>query len=274
MKRFLMYAGLILFAGGACQKKTVEPTACQFVVTIANETYAYQFDTQGRVTSIAYRSASEDVDYTYAYQGKQATIDITYPRPGADWLRFHYDVTLNEQGHVLTAQETMYNRLANGTVDEHLITAHTCTYDAQGYLTTYHFERYSYPYGMKPVIETQNAQLTYQDGNPVMITFSSTASGQTSPTVTMANKYGTQTNTLKMAFLLEANPFGFSPEKALQPLLGKPPRTLITSSDLKSNSVSMTTTYTYQFDQNGQLTRVGRAGPSAPFGFMFENTCP
>ena len=274
MKRFSVYFGLLLLAGGACQKKTVEPAACQFIITIANETYAYQFDTQGRVTSIAYRSASADVDYKYAYQGKQATIDITYPRPGADWLWFHYDVTLNEQGYVSTAQETMYNRLATGTVDEHLITAHTCTYDTQGYLTTHHFERYSYPYGMKPVTETQDARLIYQDGNPVMITFSPTASGQTSPTVTMANKYGTQMNSLKMAFLLEANPFGFSPEKALQPLLGKPPRTLITSSDLKSATTSMTTTYTYQFNSSGQLIGVGRAGSSAPFSFLFENTCP
>ena len=125
---------------------------------------------------------------------------------------------------------------------------------------------------MKPVTETQNAQLIYQDGNPIMITFSPVASGQTSPTVTMANKYGTQTNSLKMAFLLEANPFGFLPEKALQPLLGKPPRTLITASDLKSTT-SMTTTYTYQFNSSDQLIGVGRAGNSAPFSFLFENTC-
>lgn len=273
MKQRLVYCVLVLLVGGACQKP-VEPINCSFVVTIANETYAYQFDSQGRVTSIAYHSTSTDVDYKYAYQGKQATVDITYPRPGADWLWFHYDLTLDEQGYVLTAQETMYNRLATGTVDEHLITAHTCTYDAQGYLTTHHFERYSYPYGMKPVTETQDAQLSYQDGNPILVTFSTTASGQTSPAVTMANQYGTQPNTLKMAFLLEANPFGFSPDKVLQPLLGKTPRTLITSSDLKSTTVSMKTTYTYQFDQNGQLTRVGRAGNSAPFGFAFDNTCP
>lgn len=273
MKPFLLYFVLIILAGGACQQKTVEPADCPFIVTIGDATYSYIFDNQNRLTSITYRSPGSDIDYRYAYQGKQATIDITYPRPGADWLRFRYDLVLNEQGYVLTARETMYNRLADGTTAEHLTAAHICTYDAQGYLKTHHLDRYSYPAEVKQISETRDAQLTYQDGNPVTIAYSTTDLGGTKQAGTMTNQYGIQANPLKLIFLLEANPFGFSPEKALQPLLGKPPRTLITSSNLQSASISMTTTYTYQFDQKGQLINAEQVGNSAPFGFVFENTC-
>ena len=268
---------LLLLVGSGCHQKPVNPAGCQLTTILDNETYTYQFDLSGQLTHISRHTASHDVDYAYTYQGKQAMIDITYPRSGANGLRFRYELTLNEQGYLLTAQETMYTTLANGTVNESLINRHNCTYDDQGYLITHHVDRYTYPSGgSQQLSQTTQAQLSYQDGNPVGITYLDTEGNQTQSASLTTNRYGTQPNPVKLPFLLEANPFGYSPDRALQPLLGKPPRTLITSSAL-SGPLPMTTQYTYRTDASGQLVQVGRASSpvlSAFFSLSFETTCP
>lgn len=277
MNRFLLLSGLLLFTEAGCQKKPVDPTTgCQLTATIDTDTYTYQFDPAGRVTHIARHTTSNDLDYAYAYQGRQATIDITYPHSVPNGLRFHYELTLNEQGYVLTAKETQYNTLANGTENALLTYSHTCTYDAQGYLLTHHLDTYTYPSttaASQQLYETTDAQLRYQDGNPVTITYVDTVANQTSSSSTILNQYGTQPNPVKISFLLEANPFGYAPDRALQPLLGKPPRTLITTAKLTA-TMNLTTTYTYRTNASGQLVAVGRAGSSAPFSISFDTTCP
>ena len=259
--------------GGSCRQREVTPAGCSFQVTLDNDTYSYQFDDQGRVTHMTLRSARSDVDYRYAYQPGRATIDITYPR--SDWLRIHYDLTLNAQGYVLTAQETMTNRLADGTMNSRMIGDYTCTYDGEDYLTTYRYERYSYPVSssVKTLAETLEAKLSYQDGNPVTVTYVGELSGRVIKADTMVNQYGTQPNATPFSWLLEANPFSFSPSMALRPLLGKPSRRLITNSELKG-TINMTTTYSYQLNAQGQLVQASRAGNSAPFRLSFANGCP
>jgi len=278
MNRFLLSVGLLLLTGEACQKKTVDPTTgCQLTATIDNETWTYQFGLDGRVSHIARHTLNNNLDYTYAYQGQQATIDITDPQLGPTGLRFHYELTLNEQGYVLTAKETMSNTRANGTLDQSLIDSHTCTYDAQGYLTTHHVDHYTYPLGGSPHLsETADAQISYQDGNPVTITYVANQDNRLKSASITTSQYSTQLNPVKLAFLLEANPFGYSPDQALQPLLGKIPRTLITTSAL-TGTIRMTTNYTYRTNASGQLTQADRAsspGISAPFNFSFDTTCP
>ena len=265
---------LLLLVGLGCHQKTVDPVGCQLTAILDKETYTYQFDLSGQLTQIRWHTASVDVDYAYAYRGKQALIEVTYPRSGANGLRVHYELTLNEQGYLLTAQETMYNTLANGTVNESLINRHRCTYDDQGYLTTHHVDRYSYPIGgSQQLSQTTEAQLSYQDGNPVTITYLDTEGNNTKSASLTTNRYGSQPNPVKLPLLLEANPFGYSPDRALQPLLGKPARHLITSSAL-SGPLSMTTQYTYQTDASGQGVQVGRVGNSAPFSISVDTTCP
>ncbi|NID13442.1 DUF4595 domain-containing protein [Fibrivirga algicola] len=275
MKRMLVPTILVLLIGASCQKKTLEPAGCQLTTTIDNQTYTYQFDLVGRVTHIARHTVSTDLDYVYAYQGKQATVDITYPDSKTNPLRFHYELTLNEQGYVLTAKETRYNLLANGTQNALLTASHSCTYNQQGYLITHHVDRYTYPPGLptQQLTKTTDAQLTYQDGNPVTITYLDREANQTMSSTITTNRYGTQSNPVNLSFLLEANPFSYSPDQVLQPFLGKPPRSLITSAELKGTS-NMTTTYTYRTNASGQLVQAERAGNSAPFSISFATTCP
>lgn len=276
MKCYLLCSALSLLAGGACEQP-VEPAACTYTVTVDRASYAYQFDAQGRVTYVAYRPANPtlsnaELDYRFTYQGRQATIDVTYPR--LDYMRFRDTVTLNEQGYALSIRETMFLRDGNGVFAESLTTSYTCTYDGEGYLTTYQQDRFSYPPpGNKRTLnETKEARFSYQDGNPVTVTY---GSGQERITAvgTMQNRYGPQVNPLKMAFAIEANPFSVSPDRALLPLLGKPARNLPTSSVVKGSTTNVTTDYSYRFDASGRLVSAGRAGNSAPFNLSFEDTC-
>ncbi|MBC3785639.1 DUF4595 domain-containing protein [Spirosoma utsteinense] len=262
----LLLTGLTLVS---CQKN-VEPSGCQLVVQESISTYTYQFDQAGKLTQIHTNTGSNEADFWYTYQGRQATIEVTYPK--TDYLRIMYDLTLNEQGNALTVKETVFNRLADGTTQQSITATHTFAYDNQGHLTEHHADKFTYPPGASKKTETYQEQLTYQDGNPVDIVL--TYSAPTPQVIRVRNRYDGHTNPLTIPFLVESNPFGFSADWYLQPFLGKPAQHLIAGSDLTETGRQIpSTSYTYQIDAGGQLKSVARTGSQAN-GLSFSNNCP
>lgn len=271
MKTTRLLLLLTLFA--ACRKAEEAPEGCQFIVKTGNETHTYQFDDAGRVTQVTYQSSRNEVVYRYAYQGRQATLDITYPK--SDWLWLRCNLTLNEQGYLLTSRETMFNRLANGTVEEHLIASRTCAYDAEGYLISHYLERYAYPFGAPRKTSTYERKIQYQDGNPVAMTYVEEGKVMN----TYSYQPGPQPNPLKVPFLLESLTYSSTiDERALQPLLGKPSRNLVTRLELSNaarpNDPPITLQYAYEVNAAGFPVRVSHPNTIVPGPtHSLETTC-
>jgi hypothetical protein len=267
--RPFVFVILLALTGIGCQKKSVEPDGCQMTATLDNNAATYQYDLAGRLIHVSRHTTTNDLDYSYSYQNNQVTIELTYP--GITHLRYRYDLTLNQQGYVLTAKQTTFLTVRSGEVQESLAASAACTYDPDGHLVTYSYEYYSYDLNkVRSLTGRTDVQLSYQEGNPVTTSYT----GQGFSGV-MTNRYGTQVNPVKLPFWLENNPFSFSPEFALQPFLGKPARRLITTSELKGSS-NLSLNYTYQVDASGNFTSARRVGNGlvAPFSWGIINRCP
>ncbi|SFE06850.1 DUF4595 domain-containing protein [Spirosoma endophyticum] len=255
-----------------CQPRVEPASDCRLTIRENTDTYTYQFDEAGKLIASQTITAGGSADFRYTYQGNKATIDVTYP--SSSWLRIQYDLTLNLDGYAVTAQQTMYNQLANGTTQESVTATHTFAYDAQGYLVNHQADEFSYPPGGVKIIKHSAAHLTYQDGNPVTIEVALSTAGTAPSVSTISNRYGQQANPLKIPFLLEFNPFGFNISRYLQPFLGKPAQRLLTASDnQQAGRPTNSTAYTYQVDPSGNLVGVNRTGVYSITSSL-ENHCP
>lgn len=186
-KRISLYV-VGLLSSLACRQEAVAPAAfCEFVLqrgltASASETYTYQYDATNRLTQVVYQTGTKKTNYRYTYQGQQATIEVEFV--GSDWIRLHYDVTLNERGYAVSAQETMELQI-NDTFEGKLTGSHTFGYDADGHLTEHQADKFSYPFGEPRRTETSWQRIEYVAGNPVSITHDAG---------TISNRYGTEPN--------------------------------------------------------------------------------
>lgn len=279
-RQLIIYAFLVLLGGVACRHEDVAPVGCQFVFqkTFATDlsTYTYRFDATNRLDQVFSNTGQNDVRFDYAYQDQEATIDVGYY--GSDWLKIHYDVTLNEQGYALTAQATLSNRLADKTWESHLTASHTFSYDTEGHLTSHQVDQFSYPFKKPKTIETSRQDIEYTMGNPVSIAYGRIVDGLFQPSGTVSNRYGSQLNSIRIPLLLEIDQ-KFSLDNALQPLLGKSPVNLLFLSKEKTTQRTDSTRYVYQTNVQGQVTSaVQQPGtPNTYFyyspAYSFKNSC-
>ena len=277
-KLSLLYVFILLVGGGGCRHEAVAPAGCEFSVQkpLANDSHTYQFDVANRLSQVLVRTSRNDAVYQYTYQEQQVMVTVTYP--GIDYQRIQYDVTLNERGHAITAQETIYQRQVDGTFEGKLRSSHKFSYDAEGYLTSHQDDEFMYPIGAAGTTETYRQDIQYAVGNPVLITYSKTVAGVVRESGTISNRYGTQTNLVRIPLLLETDQSSFL-TSSLQPLLGNPPASLITFSKVMGGQKADSTRFIYQSDAKGQLLEATRQ-PGAlnvfdykPFTYTFKNSC-
>ncbi|MBC8111661.1 MAG: DUF4595 domain-containing protein [Verrucomicrobia bacterium] len=271
MKKASMCLLAMVIACAACKKDEEEP-GCRFVSkTSDNYTYEYRFDVSDKLTLIQTTTPRNVADFKYTYQDKQVTIDVTYD---VDWLKLRYDITLNDQGYALTAQQTIYNRLPDGSFQESVTENHVFTYDSEGYLTEHQWEEFMYPPGKDKLTKSFQKQLTYLDGNPVEIIIEKKEPGLKDRITTIRNQYSTQANPLKIPFLIESSPSGYMKYTYMEILLGKPARHLIRTSELNElGRVDTLIQHTYKFGENGQLSEVA-SNRLFNSKISFENNCP
>lgn len=258
----LLSAGL---ASVACHRQDPAPDGCQLVYN----NYTFHYNDAGQLTSIRTLSTGyikEEVRYDYTYAGQQATLDVTYSQ--SDWLRLHYDLTLNAQGYATQIEGT--TTLLGGT--NHSDT-YTLGYDAAGHLTSYRHDYFTLPLSNGVQTTTHQAQLIYKGGDIDQIVGSVTEPPYaTRHTYVAMLQYGSQPNKLPLPLLLESD---LTPcldlQLGLVPFIGRPTDHLLTAQQQLADGQSFKTeTFTYTLDTGGKVIQGQRAGTR----FALSSTCP